>query len=40
MIGPKSGTQIWLACGLTDMRRGMNSLAAQVQEKLKADPYL
>jgi transposase len=39
MIGPKSGTQIWLACGLTDMRRGMNSLAAQVQEKLKTDPF-
>jgi transposase len=39
MIGPKSGTQIWLACGFTDMRRGMNSLAAQVQQKLQLDPY-
>jgi len=39
MIGPKSGTQIWLACGLTDMRKGMGSLAAQVQEKLQANPY-
>lgn len=39
MIGPKNGTQIWLACGLTDMRKGMGSLAAQVQEKLQVDPY-
>jgi transposase len=39
MIGPVSGTKIWLACGITDMRRGMDSLAAQVQQKLAADPF-
>jgi transposase len=39
MIGPSSGTKIWLSCGITDMRRGMDSLAAQVQQKLAADPF-
>jgi transposase len=39
MIGPSSGVKIWLACGVTDMRRGMDSLAAQVQQKLAADPF-
>jgi transposase len=34
-----SGTRVWLATGHTDMRRGMNSLALQVQEVLKRDPY-
>jgi transposase len=29
----------WLATGHTDLRRGMNSLALQVQEVLKRDPY-
>ena len=39
MIGPANGVRIWLACGLTDMRRGMDSLAAQVQQKLAVDPF-
>ena len=26
-----AGTRVWLAVGVTDMRRGMDSLAAQVQ---------
>jgi Transposase and inactivated derivatives len=30
---------VWLAVGHTDMRRGMNSLALQVQEGLKRDPH-
>ena len=30
---------MWLAVGRTDMRRGMNSLALQVQETLKHDPH-
>jgi transposase len=34
-----SGTRVWLATGYTDMRRGMNGLALQVQEVLKRDPY-
>ena len=31
--------RVWLATGRTDMRRGMNGLALQVQEVLKRDPY-
>lgn len=39
MIPLPSGTRVWLATGHTDMRRGMNGLALQVQEVLKRDPY-
>ena len=31
--------QVWLAVGRTDMRRGMNGLALQVQETLGRDPH-
>jgi transposase len=31
--------RVLLAVGHTDMRRGMNSLALQGQEKLKRDPH-
>jgi transposase len=40
MIVPQSGARVWLATGATDMRRGMNSLALQVQELLHRDPHL
>jgi hypothetical protein len=36
MIPVPSGVRVWLAVGHTDMRRGMNSLALQVQEVLTA----
>ena len=39
MIGLPNGTRIWLAAGMTDMRRGVDGLAAMVQEKLGADPF-
>lgn len=39
MIGLPAGTQIWLAAGVTDMRRGMNGLAALVQTTLTEDPF-
>ena len=39
MIPVPSGVRVWLATGRTDMRRGMNGLALQVQEVLKHDPY-
>jgi transposase len=39
MIPVPSGMRVWLAVGHTDMRRGMNSLALQVQEGLKRDPH-
>jgi transposase len=34
MIRP-TGVRVWLAAGATDMRRGMNGLALQVQEALR-----
>ena len=39
MIPVPSGVRVWIATGYTDMRRGMNSLALQVQEALKRDPH-
>jgi transposase len=33
------GTQVWLACRPTDLRKGFNSLAALVQEVLRGDPF-
>ena len=39
MIPVPSGVRVWIATGHTDMRRGMNSLALQVQEGLKRDPH-
>ena len=40
MIPVPSGMRVWLAVGRTDMRRGMNGLALQVQEALGRDPHL
>jgi transposase len=34
MIPLPSGVRVWLAVGRTDMRRGMNGLALQVQQTL------
>ena len=39
MIPVPSGVRVWLAVGRTDMRRGMNGLALQVQQMLKRDPH-
>jgi len=39
MIPMRSGVRVWIATGHTDMRRGMNGLAVQVQEGLKRDPH-
>jgi hypothetical protein len=40
MIIPIPGNiKVWLATGQTDMRKGMNSLALQVQEKLGRNPH-
>jgi len=39
MIAVPSGVRVWLATGHTDMRRGMNGLALQVQEALRRDPH-
>lgn len=39
MIAPRAGTRVWLAAGVTDMRCGIDSLAARVHTTLKADPF-
>jgi len=39
MIVLPTGVRIWLAAGHTDMRRGMNGLARQVQETLGRDAH-
>ncbi len=39
MIPVASGGRVWIATGHTDMRRGMNTLALQVQETLDRDPH-
>ena len=39
MIPVPTGVRVWIATGHTDMRRGMNGLALQVQEGLKRDPH-
>ena len=38
MIGPPSNAQIWIAAGVTDLRRGFTGLSALVQTKLEKSP--
>ncbi|MDT8328462.1 MAG: hypothetical protein RQ750_13945 [Roseovarius sp.] len=38
MIPVPSNTRVWLAAGVTDMRRGFNTLAAQTEKLLAEDP--
>jgi transposase len=38
MIPVPSGVRVWISAGATDMRRGMNGLALQVQQALGRDP--
>ena len=39
MIGLPLGTRVWLAAGMTDMRKGMDGLAALVQTTLAENPF-
>ena len=39
MIGLPLGTRVWLAAGVTDMRKGMDGLAALVQTALAENPF-
>jgi transposase len=39
MIALPSNVRVWLACGHTDMRRGFDGLASQVQQHLGHDPF-
>ena len=40
MTPTPTDVRVWLSIGRTDMRRGMNGLALQVQEALQRDPHL
>ena len=39
MIALASGLRVYLACGVTDMRKGITELAMLVQQGLSADPF-
>jgi transposase len=39
MITIPTGSQIWIAAGVTDLRRGFTGLSAAVQTKLEQDPF-
>ena len=34
-----AGVRVYVACGMTDMRKGFDGLAALVQTALALDPY-
>jgi transposase len=38
MIGPGTGVRVYLACGTTDMRKGIAGLAALAQDVLRQKP--
>ena len=39
MIPVPASTKIWLAAGVTDMRKGFNGLAVLAEKELEQDPY-
>jgi transposase len=39
MIPVPAATKVWLAAGVTDMRKGFNGLSALAQSVLKRDPF-
>lgn len=39
MIALPTGTNIWIAAGVTDLRRGFTGLSAVAQTALEQDPY-
>ena len=39
MISLPSGTHIWIAAGVTDLRRGFTGLSAIAQTVLEQNPY-
>ena len=39
MIALPTGTRVWVAAGVTDMRKGMDGLAALVQTALAENPF-
>jgi len=39
MIPVPAQTKVWLAAGVTDMRKGFNGLSSLAEKVLKLDPY-
>ena len=39
MIGPPGGVRVYLAVGVTDMRKGFDGFAALIQRRLRQDPF-
>jgi transposase len=39
MKAPSSGTRIWIAAGVTNLRRGFDGVAALVQTQRQAKPF-
>jgi transposase len=39
MIGLAAGTRIWIAAGVTDLRRGFAGLSRMVQTALQESPF-
>jgi transposase len=39
VIAPPAGTKIWIAAGVTDLRRGFTGLSAKVQTVLDESPF-
>ncbi len=39
MIPVPASTKVWLACGVTDMRKGFAGLSALTETVLERDPY-
>ena len=39
MIPVPASTKVWLACGVTDMRKGFSGLSALTETVLEHDPY-
>ena len=39
MIPMPNGTKVWLAAGVTDMRKGFAALAAQAEATLRQNPF-
>jgi transposase len=39
MITLPGGTQVWIACGVTDLRNGFDGLAGLIQTQLAEDPF-
>ena len=39
MMGLPAGVRIWLAAGVTDLRKGFEGLSALVQTSLRLNPY-